>query len=156
MAYDVDLFEIISLTQPVADAFVEGSAVTTIVPENAQAWEVTMVELEFDPAQLKLLSADADISMAISRDSAGGVGTIGNPRIVNTFSLFNSLTTSGQIFGSGRYRWEMPPGTLFVENEIFVQLDSTGTGQALTCQVRLHYKWVKVTEIEILRFLQNQ
>lgn len=155
MALEIARFQHLQLLEGGADAFVQGTLDTGIVPENSEAWEITLIEVQFSSTQLEGLSADHSIVISLSRDTKTSTIGFDDPDCVAIFGFSGALTTSGTYQNQLVQRWVPPAGTIFVEPTIYAQLDSNGTGVAVNCQMRLHYRLVKVNEIDILRLLQN-
>lgn len=154
MAIAIDRYKTIILTQGGADAFVEGEILTLLVPEQGLGWKLNRIVFQFGDA-LSALSADCSIGWSVTRDSKTGVVGYSDADTVYHDGFNVSLTTSGQIVIPYSHIWLPPDNTIFVEPTIYFQLDSTTTGLANVAAVRLHYEEIKVSEIDILRLLQN-
>lgn len=152
---NVDRFLQITLTQGGADAFVESSVATEIIPADGEGFLLTLVEVYFALSGLEQISADSYLEWAVTRDTKAAMPLFSDTDVILVDGFANALTTSGEVIIKGRYDWVPPPGTILVEPLIYAQLDSGGTGQANTCYMRLHYQAVKLTEVEILRLLNG-
>lgn len=155
MAFEIDRFKSATLTEGGADAFVQTTIDTELIPEDGVAWEITQIDFLISPDQLAALAADSYIQLSITRDTKAAVASYNDVDCVMSEALAFSLTTSGVAAMECNRKYIPPAGTIFVEPTIYLQLDSNGTGAAMVVYVRLHYRTVKVTELEILRLLQN-
>jgi len=156
MAQKTDRFQNIALTQGSADAFVQGSLVTGIDSDEGVAWLLKRVDMNFPAAAgLQAMSADAEIHWSLTRDSKTAIAGLDDRDCILADGFFLSLTTSGQVAVPAQWIWHPPEGTIVVEPTIYAQLDSTASGLALQATMRLHYEPVKVSELEILRALNQ-
>lgn len=156
MAFEVDRFKSIHLTQGGVDAFVEGSISTGIVPEDGLALLILGVEVKLYAGSISALAADGSLVWSLARDTKTAVGSYDDDEIIMTDGIAYSLTTSGAVLSRVSFDWQPPAGLLVVEPNIYVQFDSTATGVANDILMRVHYQQVKVSELEILRLLNNQ
>ena len=147
-------FLTITMTQGSADAFIEGSADTGIVPEDGVALEIVRAEIAFSTV-LEAVSADFDIIWTLSRDTKVAVAGYGDNDSLLYDGISGSLTTSGQLLIPLRHNYPDMSGVYLVENTVYGQLDSNATGLTLTARWRLWYREVAVSEIDILRILNN-
>jgi hypothetical protein len=152
----VDQYKSVVLTQGGADAFVQGSITTDIIPADGEGWLLSRIEIQFDPTALAALSADASIIWSGSRDSQTAVRGYNDADAFYVGGRVFSLTTSGTYQQPLVEVFDPPVGTIFVEPTMYFQLDSTATGGIVIATFRVHYTMVKLTEIEILRILQSQ
>jgi len=155
MALTIDRFKNITVNQGGADAFVEANVDTLLVPENGLAWLITYVELLFLPGMFSGISADASVYWSMTRDTKAAVPSFGDPDSIWVDGFDWTLTTSGSAIVPSTWRWTPPQGIIFVEPTIYFQLDSTATGATLNARVRIHYEEIKVSEVDILRMLNN-
>ena len=155
MAQQVDRFKTITMVQGAADAFVQGSVATDIISSDGMGWLISLVEVKLVGSYMSLLSADADLLWALSRDTKAVLPNLDDTDAIYTDGFAVALTTSGQIAVPLLKTWVPPAGTIVVEPILYAQLDSTATGQAQTVVMRIHYDLVKLSEIEILRLLNN-
>mgnify|MGYP003376834333 CR=1 FL=1 len=156
MAQVIDTYETVSLLQGGADAFVQGTISTGIVPADGLVWQLRLIEMSFFQSNLSALSADAYVHWSISRDTKAAICDLDDADSIFIDGFHTSLTTSGQIFIPSMYQNRPIEGTIVVEPIIYVQLDSNAIGSALDATMRVHYDLVKLTEIEILRLINNQ
>jgi len=154
MGTNVARFRNITLTQSGADAFKETTETTGIDPSSGQAWLLKRVEVLFaGAAGLQGISADCNIEWSLSRDTKAAMSTLADSDVIHQASIFNALTTSGEILIPGLYGYDFPDGVLVVEPTIYAQLDSASTGLTLTAYMRIYYETVKLSEVDILRML---
>lgn len=147
-------FRNITMTQGVADGFIQTSEPTGIDPSSGRGWMLKRAILQFPIASnLQALSPDAAIHWALTRDSKAAVSDLNDSDTIFVGGLSTALTTSGQIVVPNVFDIALPEGLLVVEPTIYAHLDSTATGLTLTAHMRLFYEEVKLTEVEILRML---
>lgn len=144
-----------TLTQGSADAFVQVALATGIVPSDGMALLVTQIEVVFEPGQLAAISTDSAIFLSATRDTKTAWTNYDDPDSVWADAVAYSITTSGAAFIDAKRVYAPPNGIVVVEPNLYVQLDSTTTGQTLVAAVRAQYEMVKVSEIDILRLLNN-
>jgi len=156
MALNVDRFLSMVMTQGAADAFVQGTLATNIVPKDGMVWVVSLIEFNFTTATpLSGITADTIIHWSFSRDTKTAICLYDDIDCIFADGMAIPLNTNGQVIVPLRYEYVPPEGLLIVEPTIYGQLDSTGLGTALTAAVRIHYQEAKATEVEILRLLNN-
>lgn len=144
----------IQAVQSGADAFVQATEVTGIDPSRGVGWLLKRLELNFPLASgLAGLSADSTIEWSMTRDSKAAAASLDDSDCVMADGLINALTTSGEIIVPKMFMYHFPDGVVVVEPEIYVQLDSNGTGLTLTGNFRLYYEEVKLSEVDMLRML---
>lgn len=136
-----------------ADAFVQASVSTGIIPENGVGFKVIGMEIAF--SALQAVSADFDITWSLSRDTKTGVTGLSDDDIILYDGFYGSLTTSGQILIPGRVQYPPQEGIYIVEPTIYLQFDSTATGLTSTASMRVYYEEVGLNEVDILRILNN-
>lgn len=141
----------LTLTQGSADAFVQGVINTEIVPENGIGLRMTRLEMlkPYMPAV-----AAADRQWSITRDTKTAVANLSDPDCMYADGDKMVLVTSGAVHQKLREENELN-SVFVVEPQIYIQLDSTATTLTNTFYFRLHYEEVKLSEVEILRLLNN-
>lgn len=144
----------ISMVQGSADAFVQGSVATDIVPEDGLALQVIGMEFVLATA-LQGVSADFEIAWSLTRDTKLAVTSYSDTECILFDGVAGSLTTSGQILIGYRFPYPAIEGIFLVEPTIYGQLDSSATGLTLTGYWRIYYQEVRMTEVDILRVLNN-
>lgn len=154
MATIISRYLQIALTQGGADTFVQGSVDTGILPENGLAYKVNEIEISFS-SSFAGLSADAVCRWSVTRDTKTGVAALSDPDVFLEDGFAVSLTTSGQILVPQKYRYPGLSGVYLVEPTVYAQLGSSGTGLTNVATMRLYYETIKVSEIDILRILNN-
>jgi len=144
----------ISLVQGGADAFVQGSVATDIVPEDGLILRITDIWMEI-VTSLTGLGADSSIEWSVTRDTKTAVAKLSDPDsfLSDLWSL--AFTTSGQTWLQQLFRYENLKGVYLVEPTVYAQLDSTTTGATITANVRLFYEEVRANEVDILRITTN-
>lgn len=144
----------ISVTQGSGDAFVQGSVSTGIIPEEGRGLQVVGMEVAFNPG-LEAVSADFDVYWSLTRDTKASVAYYSDDDTILYDGFCGSLTTSGQIYIPLRHQYPPQDGIFIVEPNIYFQLDSAATGLQLTSHVRVYYSEVQLSEVDILRILNN-
>jgi hypothetical protein len=144
-------------TQGGADAFVEATITTDLVPANGYAFEVDRIECAFTTAcGMALIAAASEISFAMAKDTKLAVPELTDQdayfKIQGSCAPVASATLVGDVMPSFIVR---PDKMVIVEPEIYAQLDSTNTTKTLVLNGRIFYREVKLTEVEILRLLNN-
>lgn len=143
-------------TQGSADAYVELGIATGIVPADGLALQIERIDIcGKDTDTAWQVGAAQRLMMAVSRDTKTAMPEFSDPDVLWKYVIEFGISTSG-AFTHHRSMSITPPSGLFVvEPTIYFQLDSTSFGQALDFDVRLYYTEVKLSEIEILRLLNN-
>jgi hypothetical protein len=144
----------ITMTQGSADAFVQGTVDTGIIPEQGLGLQVVAMELIFASA-LQGVSADFEMTWSLTRDTKLAVTAYSDQECILFDGQAGSLTTSGQILVPYRFAYPAIEGIYLVEPTIYGQLDSSATGLTLTAYWRLYYQEVALSEVDILRVLNN-
>lgn len=145
----------LTLAQGGADAFDEGSVSTGIVPEDGFGLRVLAIEFWISNS-LAAVSADFDIHWSLTRDTKTAVVALEDADCILYDGINGSLTTSGQILVPSLWRYPFIEGVYIVEPTIYGQIDSTATGLTLSAAgFRIYYDEVALSEVDILRVLQN-
>jgi hypothetical protein len=142
------------MTQGSADAFAQGSVSTGIVPEEGIGLEVIGLEFVM-PISLNTISADSEILWSLARDTKTAVVSFNDDDCITYDGRSFALTTSGTYEIHNSYRYAPVHGTFLVEPTIYGQVDSTSTGLTITAYWRIYYQEVKMSEVDILRVLNN-
>jgi len=142
------------MVQGGADAFVQGSVDTGIIPEQGLGLQVLSMELVM-PTAMQGVSADFQIQWSLTRDTKTAPAAYSDPDTILYDGMNGSLTTSGQILIPQRHAYPLIDGIFLVEPTIYGQLDSDATGLTITAQWRIYYQEVSMSEIDILRVLNN-
>lgn len=144
----------IQCVQGGADAFVQGTVATDIVPEDGLILKVTAVWFEI-VTSMAGLAADAHLFWSLTRDTKTAVATLSDPDcfLADTFVL--ALTTSGAVAFSQVWRYPDQQGIYLVEPTLYGQLDSSSTSLTLTANFRVFYEEVRANEVDILRITTN-
>lgn len=152
---DFSQFLVIDATQGGADAFVEASVATEIIPADGLALLIENIEIVFAPASFSGLAADSEVFWSICRDTKLAVAEYSDPDCFLMDGFEFALNASGSSVIQNRWTYTPKNGIPIVEPYIYVQFDSTGTGNAKQMYVRLEYSTVKMSEVEILRILNG-
>lgn len=155
MANTIARYLNITTTQGSADAFVQGSVDTGIIPADGMCKKVTAIELLFTPNFLLSISADAFVKWSFTRDTKTAIAEYSDPDCMYGDGIEFTFLTSGAGVNRHNQMWIPPVGLYLVEPTIYAQLDSNATGNVITANWRIHYEDVKLSEVEILRLLNN-
>lgn len=142
-----------TLTQGSADAFVEGSISTGLQPADGFAFRILVVEILL--AQGLPINNNPRIEWSICRDSKLAVAGLDDEECMYSDAIENRLLTSGAAQTRCLITHRPEGGLLVVEPTIWIQMDSNNTTLSNSADFRLHYDTVKLTEVEILRLLNN-
>lgn len=140
-------------TQGSADAFVQASIDTGIIPADGVGLRV--VTMEVVHGTLSAVSADGDIQWSVTRDTKTAVTGYNDDDSILYDGVWWALTTSGQISGQLLHRYPQVEGVFIVEPTIYFQLDSAATGAQNTAFLRIYYEEQRLSEVDILRILNN-
>jgi len=144
---------VVTLTQGSADAFVQGSILTNL-SGSGQAWKVRQVWREISSVSTGFPGADCEFSVAITRRSKAAMPLISDTDVVWKDQHVFGVTTSGATDFDGVIIDNFDdPGIIMPEDTIYAQLDSTGTGGAVTAILRINYEIVKISELDRLTIL---
>lgn len=140
--------------QGAADAFVQATIPTGIVPEDGLGLEVVAFEFAFT-GSFEALGADFSYLWSLSRDTQGSIVNLNNPDCIMCDGIFTGLTTSGIFSINQRHAYNDITGLFIVEPNVYFQFDSNGTGLVMGMDCRIYYKETALSEVDILRILQN-
>jgi hypothetical protein len=154
MALNIARWLDIRLVQGGADAFVQGSAATDIVPEDGLILQIESIDVLI-VSTLASVAADLVLEWSVTRDTKTAVANLDDVDTILADKLSHSLTTSGAAWVSQLYRYTQLKGLYLVEPTVYAQLDTTGAGGAYTFDVRIFYTEVRASEIDILRVTTN-
>lgn len=156
MATQISKFIELTATQGGIDAFVESSASTNIIPADGMGLEIDKIVFAFrDNGQVQSIGSDCSFSISLTRDTKAAIPNLTDNDVFFLWGFANSFTTSGQALIPLVHEWTPPKGLLLVEPTIYMQLDGLSTSIAFTVDARIYYNEVKVSEVEILRLLNN-
>jgi len=141
-------------TQGSADAFVQASISTGIVAEDGVGLEIVALEFTFN-GLIEAIAADSNIVWSLTRDTQTAVIGLNNTDCIIYDGIMVGLVTSGMFSSPVRRAYSDIQGLFIVEPTIYFQLDSNGTGITNQMDVRIYYKEVALSEVDILRILQN-
>lgn len=145
----------IVLTQGSADAFVQNSVLTSLA-NSGYAWGLVRVRFELGNLAtfMAATGADFEIQASLTRRSKTAVAQLSDVDTIWRFSRVKMLESAvGFGFFDPGGTIEFDPPIVLPEEVIYGQLDSTGSGIALTSTFRLEYELLKVTEVERLSIL---
>ena len=144
----------LTLTQGGADAFVEGEILTELVPADGLPYVITRAEFQLEQAMP--VANGANVEWSICRDTKAAVAPISDPDCFYSNQIWEVAAGATQIWIQDlRHEVSFPAGLFVVEPSIWVQLDSGSTGLSNVMHCRLWYEQQKLSEVEILRLLNN-
>lgn len=138
-------------TQGSADAFVEAEIATGLSNVTRSAFRIRRIEW-YTPG---VIGADSSVTMTLRRTSAASVSFLAANAMIGGRWVSTELTTSGMFTYEPfiTIPYAKDEELLIVEETLFLQLDSTGTGNANTGAVRIGYEVRSITETERLSIL---
>lgn len=144
----------LTLTQSGADAFVQASVATDIVPEDGVILKVVGIDVQI-ANNLAALAADTYIEWSLTRATKTATAQLSDDSCFMADAIAFSLTTSGVGVIRQTFRYENPVGLYLVEPTLYGQLDSVGGAGAFTALMRVFYEEARASETDILRILNN-
>lgn len=138
-----------------ADTFVEANVATEIVPADGYGILLRAIEITFTAGAFNTLGADAYAYWSLTRDTKVAVAAYDDADCFLSDGFNFALTTSGAVLVPSRWEYRPVAGIPIVEPYIYMQLDSNATGVALHAFCRMEYERVKLSEVEILRILNE-
>lgn len=144
----------IAVTQGSADAFVQGSVATDIVPEDGVIQQVRQIVVAVSTA-LSGAQADLEIEWSFTRDTKTAISLYSDDDCLLYDGFTGALVTSGYATFSKSFRYNDVSGIYLVEPTLYMQLDSAGTTVSLSAQARVFYEEVRASEVDILRVLNE-
>jgi len=155
MALGIPLTHDVTLTQGSADAFVQGTIATGIVPADGLIQKIVRVVFQFNAQSFDGIASDCSVYWSIARDTKTAVAALSDADSILYDGLDIAFTTSGAVMVPLTYTYEPSDGFFIAEPNIYVQLDSNATGETMTCNVRMFYEEVRASEVDILRLLNG-
>jgi hypothetical protein len=146
---DLNRIATISATQGAADAFKESSVSTGLSTASNFAWLLKRITFQISGSSL-LVAAAMEIQMAISRTTQASMPNLTDTEVICIRQQYCSLLTSGASWIEGVIDWEAPTGTLVVQPDLYLDIDSTNTGNAQTVIARVHYDLVELSRVDFL------
>lgn len=140
-------------TQGGADTFVQASVATDIIPEEGLVYKITGIDVQINSG-IQAISADCSFYWSFTRDTKTALAPLSDDDCLLLDGFCVSLTTSGQVYLPATYRYANL-GLYLVEPIVYVQLSTTATGITNAINTRIYYEEVKMSEVEILRILNN-
>lgn len=135
-----------------ADSFVQDAITTGLVPADGFAFKLTRMVYDVNPLPLV---ANCDRTFSLTRDTKTAVCKYDDPDTLFMQMDVARLVTSGGFIAPASGMIDFPDGIYVVEPTIYLQLDSSTTSLTMTMNARFYYEEVKLSEVEILRLLNN-
>jgi len=136
-----------------ADAFIQDSITTDLVPADGFAFKITKMLVDWSVGMANVNGSERQLSL--TRDTKTAIARYDDPDTLFFFGEQSRLATSGFGVTPQGYSFDFPDGLYVVEPTIYLQVDSTATTFTYTVNARLYYEEVKLSEVEILRLLNN-
>lgn len=157
-----------TITQGAADAFVENQINTGLSGITNQAIRLLRVDVEFDAAAAVRPFAGAgaaqDVEISLTRRGKSASPLITDNQVLMKIHRGLQLWTAvGIAIFDQILSWSAPApdatklddgAVLVIEDPVYLQLDSFGTGVALVGSCRIEYDTVKITTEDRLRLLE--
>lgn len=153
MAVRIERHFDLRVVQGGADAFVEASIATGIEPQDGVGFAITRVDVLRE--QGLGTTNSAIIEWSVCRDSKVAVAGYTDPECMLAWKAQTRNAANGIFIEDLLRQFEIPAGLVVVEPNIYVQLDSNATVLTNAVQFRFFYDEIKLTEVEILRLLNN-
>jgi len=145
----------VRVTQSAADTATEATIDTQISTLSKAIWEVLSVEFLLNAGSMKAWAAvDAEITLTLQKET--GALTFNSERLIARVEMAvaaHGTPANTLIFPIQPFLWVPHPATgLFVaDSELIFRVGSTGTGVANVADMKIHYRPVEVSEIDLLR-----
>lgn len=136
-----------------ADAFVENAIATSLVPSDGVGFAITRIDALRE--QGLGTTNNCIIEWSICRDSKTAVAGYTDPECMLAWKAQTRNAANGIFVEDLLTVFDIPAGLIVVEPYIYVQLDSNLTVLSNAVQFRFYYEEIKLTEVEILRLLNN-
>lgn len=153
MALEIARHFDVRLTQGSADAFVQDTVVTGLLPSDGLAYVITRAEIMYN--FIPGLTNALQLQWSITRDTKTAIADYSDPDTLYSDAFGVRVTTSGTMLYEQRREIIFPDGLFVVEPYIYCQYDSANTAVSGVLDMRLWYTTQKLTEVEILRLLNN-
>lgn len=149
------------ITEGAADAFVNTAMATALNGITRTAYRLLELTAEMVVPALPMFPTGAaavqDFELCLSRRTKAAMPVISDVDVIQKFvraSHFATAVGYGPVFDPV-LKWTPPAASriLIVEDPLYLQLDSTATGQALSFVVTLDYEVVSITELDRLTLL---
>lgn len=138
-----------SVTQGGADAFAEAEIATGLSNVTRTAYRIRTLEWLIP----SLPGADSFVQVVLRRNSAAAIEISTNNAIIGSVQRSAELTTSGmtlqEVFPN-RQVFDRDMELLIVEETLYLDVDSSTTGNVNTAAVRIGYETRTITENERL------
>jgi hypothetical protein len=139
-----------------ADAFKETAITTNLNPADGYAFQVERIEFSLNNAIAGWAGADSNFQVVLARDTKLAIAKLSDPDVMYKKTLvLILLTAAGFAWVDGTWTWIAPSGVYIVEPTIYLQIDADATGLTMDLDARIFYSEVKLSEVEILRLLNN-
>lgn len=143
---------VVSITQGSADAFVQTTITTGLLNTAKAAFRIRRIEMQFPS-----LTGGADMvhEFSITRKSLSAIPAITDHSVVTYQKRQLELTTSGMVAMDcvERQEFAKDEDLTIVEDPIYVQFDSAGTGAANTAYVRIGYEDRSISDVDRLSLI---
>jgi len=136
-----------------ADAFIQDSITTGLIPADGFAFKITKMLVDWSAGMASVNGSERQLSL--TRDTKTAIARYDDPDTLFFFGEMSRLVTSGLQITPEGYSFDFPDGLYVVEPTIYLQVDGNATTVAYTVNARLYYEEVKLSEVEILRLLNN-
>jgi len=136
-----------------ADAFIQDSITTGLVPADGFAFKITKMLVDWSVGMSNVNASERQLSL--TRDTKTTITRYDDPDCLFFFGEQSRLATSGWGVSPEGYSFDFPDGLYVVEPTIYLQVDSALTTFTYTVNARLYYEEVRLSEVEILRLLNN-
>lgn len=145
-----------TVTQGGADAFAEGEIQTALQGQTRNAYKISSVSYEFTFTTFPTAAvANQDLDLCLSRRSKAAMPLISDADVIKKWS-FGAMYLSGVAAHVGIPNvgiWVPELETVVVEDPLYLQIDSTATGLAITGLVAIEYELVTISEVDRLTLL---
>lgn len=148
-----------TVTQGGADAFAQAELATALAGVKGIAYLVKGIRFEFIlPAVAAFplgVAASQDLQLTLTRRTKAAAPTLADPDLIHKFKwagIYSTAVSWSPIFDvAGIYK---PEGEiLVVEDPLYVQIDSTGTGGIWSAVLAIDYETQKISDIDRLSLL---
>lgn len=141
-----------ALTQGSADAFVQASVLTGLSGNTAYNVRQVFSELT-NSAAISGTNVDAVWEMAITRRSKAAMPNLADTDVIWKRSLAVLYTTSGHVLVPLTEVWTPQLEVPIVEDTLYAQLDSNGSGLSNAAVVRLEVELDTMRDIDRLNLI---
>ena len=156
MATQIARFLSASAIQGSADSYKETAITTELIPANGFAFSIKKMEFCLADTGATLIQNVAQrLLVALSRDTKAAMPELSDADVLYKKSIDFGAVTSGGLEIERSFEYAPAGGLFIVEPTIYLQFDTTATSIANTLYARIFYEEIKLSEVEILRLLNN-